>query len=242
MPSPDGVPEELAPLLRRNALEVTDARFHFDADRLIEALQRVLAKAAEERQLPLPGSPGGVPVSAPDVGRDAASPGSAERASPRVSVRHAVENAPRSSRRRLGVTVLLVAIGGLLALSAALPRSPSAAAVAVSPADSARAEPSRAAPLPPPAPVAPAPLMAPRLPPPPSDVPAVAATAPRTAVSIPKELPAPPQRAARKASPTAPNQEWHDVFERSSAPPRAEPGSEQKRDPRASAKWSSAFE
>ena len=38
MPRPDDLPEELRPLTRRNSFELSDARFRFDADRLIDIL------------------------------------------------------------------------------------------------------------------------------------------------------------------------------------------------------------
>jgi hypothetical protein len=41
MPLPEQLPDELKPLARRNALELSDARWRYDADRLIEVVERV---------------------------------------------------------------------------------------------------------------------------------------------------------------------------------------------------------
>ena len=53
MPSRESLPEPLAPLARRNALEISDSRFSFDAGRLIEALREAL-KSSGGRPEPRP--------------------------------------------------------------------------------------------------------------------------------------------------------------------------------------------
>lgn len=42
MPNADELPLDLEPLLRRNAIEIDDKNFHYDVNRLIETLERVL--------------------------------------------------------------------------------------------------------------------------------------------------------------------------------------------------------
>lgn len=42
MPRTDALPVPLAPLARRNAIEVSDSRFSFDADRLVAAIRKLL--------------------------------------------------------------------------------------------------------------------------------------------------------------------------------------------------------
>jgi hypothetical protein len=42
VPPAEELPEELAPLTRRNAIEISDQRFNFDSQRLIDALERAL--------------------------------------------------------------------------------------------------------------------------------------------------------------------------------------------------------
>jgi hypothetical protein len=51
MPSRQDLPEALAKLTRRNALELSDARWEFDVDRLSEILQREL-KATDFGEIP----------------------------------------------------------------------------------------------------------------------------------------------------------------------------------------------
>ncbi len=50
MPKKDSIPESLQPILRRNAFEMSDARWNFDTNRLIELLEKfpALKAAAEE--------------------------------------------------------------------------------------------------------------------------------------------------------------------------------------------------
>jgi hypothetical protein len=46
IPRAEELPEELAPLIRRNAIEISDQRFHYDSQRLIDVLERALGAAA----------------------------------------------------------------------------------------------------------------------------------------------------------------------------------------------------
>ena len=60
MPGKHEIPEALAPLSRRNAIELSETRFHADVNRLIEAIEKsfvVVEKKTEHLQLhaaPLP--------------------------------------------------------------------------------------------------------------------------------------------------------------------------------------------
>jgi hypothetical protein len=47
MPRREDLPEALAPLSRRNAIELSETRFHADVNRLIEAIEK--ARASDER-------------------------------------------------------------------------------------------------------------------------------------------------------------------------------------------------
>ncbi|HEY7556557.1 MAG TPA: toll/interleukin-1 receptor domain-containing protein [Candidatus Binatia bacterium] len=49
MPRSDKLPDELMPLSRRNAIEISDTRFHSDVDRLVQALRKALATSAVEK-------------------------------------------------------------------------------------------------------------------------------------------------------------------------------------------------
>src|SRR5262249_11629205 len=51
MPGRDDLPEVLAPLSRRNAIELSDTRFHADVNRLIEAIKKSLAVVEKEAEL-----------------------------------------------------------------------------------------------------------------------------------------------------------------------------------------------
>lgn len=51
MPKPKDLPEDLARLTRRNAVELSDSRWQSDVDQLISVMERVLAKRAEVEQL-----------------------------------------------------------------------------------------------------------------------------------------------------------------------------------------------
>jgi len=63
MPRADQLPAELTPVCRRNAIEITDIRFHQDVDRLVTAVRKVLGQALDQPGLP------GVPA-APSVGSE----------------------------------------------------------------------------------------------------------------------------------------------------------------------------
>ena len=49
MPTKQDLPEALAPLSRRNAIELSETRFHADVDRLIEAIEKPRAVASGEQ-------------------------------------------------------------------------------------------------------------------------------------------------------------------------------------------------
>jgi formylglycine-generating enzyme required for sulfatase activity len=54
MPRPQDLPEDLRPLTRRNALEISDARWKYDVDQLIAALEKVLARQHGARSTAVP--------------------------------------------------------------------------------------------------------------------------------------------------------------------------------------------
>ncbi len=69
MPKSPQLPEPLAPLARRNAIEVSDTRFHTDVNRLVEAIEKTLAAVpaatpAPQRSAPTEPTPETVNVSA----------------------------------------------------------------------------------------------------------------------------------------------------------------------------------
>ncbi|HJQ30682.1 MAG TPA: DUF4440 domain-containing protein [Pyrinomonadaceae bacterium] len=51
MPMPRDLPEDLSPLSRRQAIELSDQRWKYDVDRLIEALEKILARQREARHI-----------------------------------------------------------------------------------------------------------------------------------------------------------------------------------------------
>ena len=51
MPRKQDLPEALAPLSRRNAIELTETRFHTDVNRLIEAIEKPLAAGKKKAEL-----------------------------------------------------------------------------------------------------------------------------------------------------------------------------------------------
>jgi hypothetical protein len=59
MPSPDDLPQDLTSLTRRNAFEMTDARWRFDRDELLRRLDRALGngKVAQPPEVAQPPSP-----------------------------------------------------------------------------------------------------------------------------------------------------------------------------------------
>ncbi len=52
LPQPDDLPPELAALARRNAFELSDGRWNYDAERLVGALEQTLAIRAEQGSPP----------------------------------------------------------------------------------------------------------------------------------------------------------------------------------------------
>lgn len=57
LPPPDDLPPELAALSRRNAFELSDGRWNYDAERLVGALEQTLAIRAEQGSPPSGGEP-----------------------------------------------------------------------------------------------------------------------------------------------------------------------------------------
>ena len=57
MPGASALPENLKPLAMRNAIELSSTRFHADADRLVEAIERAMDEAERERNTPAPVPP-----------------------------------------------------------------------------------------------------------------------------------------------------------------------------------------
>ncbi|HEX2404223.1 MAG TPA: toll/interleukin-1 receptor domain-containing protein [Acidimicrobiia bacterium] len=53
LPGPEALPPELVGLARHNAFEVSDARWNYDADRLVQALEEALATTAPAAPLPV---------------------------------------------------------------------------------------------------------------------------------------------------------------------------------------------
>src|SRR5215468_5919785 len=51
MPARHDLPEALAPLSRRNAIELSETRFHADVDRLIEAIEKSVAVVEKKAEL-----------------------------------------------------------------------------------------------------------------------------------------------------------------------------------------------
>jgi hypothetical protein len=59
MPRPEDLPPELARLTRRNAIELSEARWVFDVDRLIQTIEGVLQEKAPSALLPVVKAPAG---------------------------------------------------------------------------------------------------------------------------------------------------------------------------------------
>ncbi len=57
MPRPEDLPPDLAKLTRRNAIELSDARWAFDVDRLIQTIEGVLQEKAPSALLPVVTAP-----------------------------------------------------------------------------------------------------------------------------------------------------------------------------------------
>jgi hypothetical protein len=57
MPRPEDLPADLAKLTRRNAIELSDARWAFDVDRLIQTIERVLQEKTSPAPTPEPPAP-----------------------------------------------------------------------------------------------------------------------------------------------------------------------------------------
>lgn len=56
MPRVRDLPDDLKPLARRNAVEVSDTRFNTDADRLVGAIERILQQVKLKQEAGIPAS------------------------------------------------------------------------------------------------------------------------------------------------------------------------------------------
>ena len=99
MPEPDGLPPELRPLTRRNAIELSDPRWRYDFGRLNTTLDELLAELSGTEPMDVPGRE------------------SSDRVKPAGAATAARAPAAGPTRRRLvaGIVALAVA-GGLAAL------------------------------------------------------------------------------------------------------------------------------
>lgn len=66
MPRPESLPPELATLARRNAIELSDARWAFDVDRLIKTIEGVIQESRPALPVPSPPAPS-LPAPVPPV-------------------------------------------------------------------------------------------------------------------------------------------------------------------------------
>jgi TIR domain-containing protein len=122
MPGRQDLPEALASLSRRNAIELSETRFHADVNRLIEAIEKSFS-VREEREPPatppaLPQDPAAARAPEPES-KDLAEPSkSAERAEPKPP---AVKSSSRVSAQKLRRPLpLVVGALGLLAIATLL--------------------------------------------------------------------------------------------------------------------------
>src|SRR5262245_20100281 len=117
MPGKHDLPEALAPLSRRNAIELSETRFHADVNRLIEAIEKSFTVAEEEKGLST------TPVAAPPKseakeGNDLTTP--ATPPVPSTSANAALKEPKVCARKRLimitaiGIIVILLALAGFL--------------------------------------------------------------------------------------------------------------------------------
>jgi hypothetical protein len=74
MPRPEELPPDLVKLTRRNAIELSDVRWAFDVDRLIQAIEGVLQEKAPSALLPVVKIPDVPPPSEPVPVRERARP------------------------------------------------------------------------------------------------------------------------------------------------------------------------
>jgi hypothetical protein len=79
MPHGEDLPQDIAPITRRNALELSDSRWRYDVGRLTKTLDQLLAEmtATHQRDVRTPKGPG--PVATADAGAAARAPSPARR-------------------------------------------------------------------------------------------------------------------------------------------------------------------
>src|SRR5262245_11282346 len=109
MPRKHELPEALAPLSRRNAIELSETRFHADVNRLIEAIKRSLVVAAQGELSATPAAPSPEPESK-ELAKPSESPRRAEPKAP--AVKSSIRGSAPKQRRRMP---LVVGALGLLA-------------------------------------------------------------------------------------------------------------------------------
>jgi len=120
MPQATELPDSLAALVRRQALELSPARFDFDTSRLLKVLDLTLAevRAAQQDPAPVPAPAGTAPDPSPTARLEA--PGQREQAGqgppPGTAPAPAVPGGPPAGRARRGV--LLAAAAVVIAASA----------------------------------------------------------------------------------------------------------------------------
>ena len=98
MPRKQDLPEALAPLSRRNAIELSETRFHADVNRLIEAIEKSFA-VAEEKMVPS-ATPAALPPEAAAV--RSPEPESKDVPEPSESTKPAESKEPKECRRNFG--------------------------------------------------------------------------------------------------------------------------------------------
>jgi hypothetical protein len=156
MPAEDGLPDSLAPLVRRQALELSPARFDFDTSRLLKVLDRTLAEVQSTKQnvasIPTPMATASAlgltaPPEAPEYREQAdrgrvsfppVGPDTPARSSPSASEKWSQKGSRRLSRQAQvlagagAAVVLLLVIVAIVAASSGMPGEPGA--ISASPA------------------------------------------------------------------------------------------------------------
>ena len=110
MPRSPDLPEELRPLTRRNALEISNLHFHRDVDQLIEVLERVLRTATSDTQQNGPSD--SAPAAQHDKRGDSAT-------SPASQRRTAILGQPHAPRRGMALIywgIGCLSMGGIVAV------------------------------------------------------------------------------------------------------------------------------
>jgi TIR domain len=122
MPRKQDLPEELAPLSRRNAIELSETRFHADVNRLIEAIEKSFVIAEKKTELSAtPVAPPAEPPSVrPQESKDRTTPVKSTQTTPAIppvasmSAIAALREPTVWRRKRL---IIVTAIGAMLVLA-----------------------------------------------------------------------------------------------------------------------------